>query len=570
VLGRPHNLVVAPSIIDGKRYELIERCPMAPLPAAHLNFIRAHYAKQHQAGQRTLEGGRNDTMFREACRMRHADEAKDEAWKKLRGLNQELCVPPLEESELRKLFEQSYKYPPGYDRTEFGNAKRLVDRFGRDLRYVVGDKFYTWAGQRWDEDQDNLRVMRWAKEIIRDIRDEAGAAENPDEAKKTFAWALTSQAAHHMEASLRLARSEPIAIKASEFDADPMLLGARNGVVNLRDGTFRESRREDYISKNLGSKFQAGAESALWKRFITRITDGDPAYIGFLQRTVGYTLTGLTTERCFFFTYGTGDNGKSVFLEIIKALLGTYGINIRTDTIMAHVRRNKGGASEDEARLAGARMVTANETEEGQKFDAALIKDFTGGGDTITARFLFKGSFEYVPRFKLWMRGNHRPSFSGGDAAMGRRLRLLPFTVTIPKSEQDGNLIPKLRAELPGILNWAIAGCIEWQRDGLGTPVNVVNATEEYIREEDVVGNFIEDRCEVGQEFSESLKNLYEAFEKWCPRSGGVPPESDKNLAAKLVRKGYTKVRSKAGMTIHGLRLTPIASDGTEYRQYGR
>src|SRR5690606_23346143 len=243
---------------------------------------------------------------------------------------------------------------------------------------------------------------------------------------------------------------------------------------------------------------------------------GDTDLQAYLQRVVGYCLTGATSAHALFFLYGTGANGKSVFVNVLATILGDYAANAPMDTFM-DVRGDRHPT--DLAGLRGARMVTSIETEQGRRWNESKVKAITGG-DKISARFMRQDFFEYTPQFKLVIAGNHKPSIRNVDEAMKRRLHLIPFTVTVPAPKRDGLLTEKLLAERDGILAWAVAGCLAWQRDGLAPPAIVVDATDEYFEAEDAMGQWLEERCLTGKTHREAISDLFSDWREWAERAG--------------------------------------------------
>jgi putative DNA primase/helicase len=285
---------------------------------------------------------------------------------------------------------------------------------------------------------------------------------------------------------------------------------------------------------------------AYWDRLLAE----DAELVRFVQKAVGYSLTGSTEEQCLFMLYGTGANGKSTLLQTVSGLLGDYARQTRTETLL--VQRGD-GVRNDLARLQGARFVSAVEVEGGRRLAEALVKQLTGG-DRIAARFLYGEHFEFRPAFKLWLAVNHRPSVQGTDHAIWRRIRLLPFTVTIPEAEQDKRLMEKLQAELPGILRWAVEGCLVWQQEGLKPPKAVQQAIGEYRAEMDVLAAFIEQCCTLGPQQKVGTSTLYAEYGAWCTEMGETAM-TQKALAGTLKERGCTSGRTKAERFWSGIAL---------------
>lgn len=284
-----------------------------------------------------------------------------------------------------------------------------------------------------------------------------------------------------------LAESEPgIPVLPGELDRDPWLLNVKNGTVDLRTGELRPHKRDDLITKIVPVEYDSEASCPTWLAFLNRIMDGNERLIAFLQRAAGYSLTASTQEQCFFLLYGTGANGKSVFLTTLLAVMGDYGIQAAPDLLLA-----KSGESHptEVADLFGARLVVATETEAGRRLAENLVKQHTSG-DRLKARFMRQDFFEFEATFKIWLATNNKPIVKGTDYAIWRRIKLIPFTVTIPPEERDKSLPAKLRQELHGILAWAVQICLEWQKYGLNEPQEVTAATCAYRDEQDILGSW--------------------------------------------------------------------------------
>ena len=343
---------------------------------------------------------------------------------------------------------------PAY--TDLGNAETLVDRHGDRLRHVRQQRvwLYHHAG-RWHRDETG-EAERAAKDVAR--RALVDAAElNGEEQKAAVKWALQSQSEPRVRACLGLASTESeIALSADQLDADPYLLACPNGTVDLRTGELREHRPEDLISRGTEVAYDPRAKAPRWHRFLGEVFAEDEELIAFIKRVVGYCLTGDTREHVAFVFHGAGCNGKTVFTETIKHLLGDLAVTASFDSFVRS--RGDRGPRNDLARLHRARLVTASESGEGRKLDEATVKTLSGG-DTVTARFLYGEHFEFRPHFKLAMITNHRPRVDGDDDAIWRRLRLIPFEQSF-EGREDHDLPAKLAAELPGILRWALGGCL--------------------------------------------------------------------------------------------------------------
>ncbi len=338
---------------------------------------------------------------------------------------------------------------------------------------------------------------------------------------------------------------EGIAVTPSAFDRDPWLLNVANGTLDLRSGVLRPADRADRLTKLAPVAYDPAARCPTWLTFLDRVLDGKAEVIAFLQRAVGYSLTGDISEHCLFLLFGTGRNGKSTFLETLSATLGDYAMTTPTDTLLV---RREGGIPNDLARLPGARLVSASESEAGRNLAEALVKQLTGG-DTISARFLQAEFFDFKPSFKLWFRTNHKPTIKGTDDGIWSRIKLIPFTQRIPDSEMDKRLPERLVAELPGILTWAIDGCLAWQREGLGTPTAVAQATAEYRGEMDVLATFLADCCEVGPDHRCTAKELYGAYTRWAEESG-ERVASQKAFGLRLAERGFVSARAHGGVRL--------------------
>ena len=442
----------------------------------------------------------------------------------------------------RKVFEIEPDSPPErFHLTDYGNAERLVYHHGQDLRYCAPwGRFLIWDGARWAADFTG-EAERRAKRTIRQTYAEAANIADDDKRQDFIKAVLRCEASAKIQAMLTLTKSErAVAIEPSRFDTNPWLLSCLNGTIDLRSGELRPQRREDLITKLAPVEYQPGADCPRWKAHLQRIMNGNQNLISFLQRALGYSITGDTSERKLFIAWGSGANGKSTTVELIAHVLGDYACRTPTETLL--IKRD-GGIPNDVARLKGARFVYASEAEEGKRLAEALIKDITGG-DRVSARFMRGEWFDFQPELKLWLSTNHKPVVRGTDQAIWDRIRLIPFTVSIPEHERIPryHLMEEFEPELPGILAWLVQGCLDWQKHGLGEPEEVKAATREYRAEMDLLGEFLAECCEMKQIAFVRGKELYTAYTEWSVESGEKKPAlSRKAMAARLTERGFTK-----------------------------
>lgn len=420
-----------------------------------------------------------------------------------------------------------------FNLSDYGNAERLVARHGEDLCYCHRSKqWLVWDGKRWREDA-TAEVTRRAKETVRAMHAEAASISDHEERESLVRFTMRSEAEARISAMISLATSERgIPVLQEEFDADPFLFNCANGTLDLRTGCLREHRREDLITKLSPVTFDAQARSDMWERFLRDATGGDAELGKFLQRAVGYSLTGNTREEVLFFIHGPQAAGKSTFIETIKAALGDYAKTADFEAFLS--RRDAGSPRNDIARLASARFVASIEVDEGKKLAEGLIKMLTGG-DTVTARFLHKESFEFRPAFKLWLAANHAPRIRDDDEAMWRRILRVPFMHSIPKARRDPNIKAHLREPAtagPAVLAWMLHGCLDWQSYGLKVPQAVEEATQEYRDSQDPLKDFLAECCVLAPAAWTPTSGLRTEYERWAKERG------EKHL---LVGNGFTE-----------------------------
>lgn len=428
---------------------------------------------------------------------------------------------------------------------------RLADRFAQkhadDLRYVASEgRWRQWDGTRWRLD-DTLLVFDRARALCRRVLDELGST-----AKEAALRALGDAAT--VAAIEKLARSDRrLAATAEAWDADPWILNTPGGIVELRTGRLRAARPEDRCTKTTAEAPAApGTDCPRWRAFLDRVTGGDWDLRAYLQRLMGYSLTGLTVEQMLAFLHGTGANGKGVFLNTTTAILGDYATTAPAETFEAAAFDRH---PTELALLRGARLVTAQETEEGRKWAEARIKALTGG-DPITARFMRGDFFTFRPSFTLLIAGNHKPGLNSVDEAMRRRLHLVPFTVTIPPEERDPKLGETLKAEGPAILRWMIEGCLAWQKEGLRPPSAVLAATAEYLDGCDLFAEWLSEGTEPASDWErENSCDLFASWKGFAERAGEKAGTMT-GFADRMKARGFEKKRATGGNRgFQGIRL---------------
>jgi putative DNA primase/helicase len=442
-----------------------------------------------------------------------------------------------------------------YNQTDMGNAERFGDMFEDRARYCTHwKKWLIWDGIRWNRDS-TLVIQELAKKSVDQIKREAIEIKGDlDRQKAQFQWYTKSQSSERLGALVKQARSI-LNVAPDELDTDKWLLNVKNGTIDLKTGVLGKHDRKHLITKL--APFSFGQKKCpLFLAFIAQIFRGRTDLIEFVQKFLGYSLTGDTRERIFVIFHGKGRNGKSTLLELVQDMLGDYSISTRPETLLV---KEKGAPSNDIAKLRGARFVSAKENEEGKRLASSVMKELTGN-DTVTARFLYGEEFDFRPHFKLCLGTNHLPRVSAEDQACWDRIRLVPFDVRVGDGgiAEDKSLPDKLREEIDGILSWCVEGCLAWQREGLGAPECVSAATEEYREEEDLIAAFLDACCVLGKDEEEESGELYKAYKCWCIENGHRPLGSQ-NLKKRLETKGYVRVRKKEGWLWLSLSLTPEA-----------
>lgn len=435
-----------------------------------------------------------------------------------------------------------------YSWTDIGNGNLFADWYKDTARYVPERKqWFIYDGRAWRPDAGGLRVMEMCKKLADALNLYALSIEDERQRSAYLKHVLKWQARHYRETVLKDAAGV-YPVRVTDFDADPWQFNCRNGTLNLRTREFKPHSPHDFLSLCAGVNYDPAARCERWERFIEEIMQGDTDRAAFLQKVLGYALTGDTEYECFFILYGpTSRNGKGTCMETFRRLMGEYGRTAKPDTIAMQRSANKGMPSEDVARLAGARFVNISEPDKKLVLSAALVKTLTGN-DTITARFLHENSFEFLPRFKLFVNTNHLPQVTDVTLFSSGRVKLIPFDRHFTDAERDTGLKAELArpASLSGILNWCLDGLWLLGEVGFGMPQAIQDATDEYRQRSDKVGRFVAECLEPDPAGEITTTDAYNAYTAWC-RQNGQYAESMANFKAELAAYAEIKRKRPAG-----------------------
>lgn len=460
-----------------------------------------------------------------------------------------------------------------YAMTDTGNAQRLYDRFGKVIRYSYNrKKWYFWTGKRWEID-DNGEIKKLADMICKDIKREAFNCRDDETRDQLLKYANKIEQSRNKEAMIKECQHiENIPVSPEDFDSNPGYLNCQNGIVNLRNGELMPHDSLHMMTKICNCDYDVShGTPKRWMQFLDEVTNGDKELQNYIQKCIGYSLSGSTQEQCAYFLYGLGNNGKSTFLDTIAEMLGTYAANTQPDTIMlqSKIGSTGGGANSDIARLKSARFVTCEEPTEGIRLNEGLLKQLTGGSK-VTCRFLYGEEFEYTPEFKIWVATNHKPVIRGTDLGIWRRVRLIPFEVNIPSDKIDKHLKFKLRNEFPQILAWAVDGCIKWINEGMTMPQAVYKATKDYQSEMDLIASFMEECILVDYNNNDIVmaSDMFALYTKWANMNNEYGGMTSKKFLAELSKKVPEKGRNSKGTYFNHVSLTEYADSikNTNYR----
>lgn len=421
--------------------------------------------------------------------------------------------------------------------TDQGNANLFANIHGRQVRYCVPQKtWFIWNGSRWEKDK-TLKIMALAEDVPKVLH--YLGEENADQ--EVYEWAMKSESTGRKNAMLNQVKSK-LPILPEQLDQHKMLLGTQNKTIDLENGKPIKPRMKHYMTQQVGAIYDPHAECPEWTKFVSMIMQGDEEMVDYLQKAVGYSLTGVCDERCLFVLYGNGKNGKTTFTSTIGKLMGDYGAAIAAKSLSI---TSNNIIRQDLAVVKGARFVHTGETNEGGRINEAMVKHLTGGMDVVTTRFLYGREFSYTPQFKIWLSTNHKPQITGTDDGMWDRVRLVPFKYRIGVNEPElgGSELEEIyNREMPGILNWALEGVRKWKTDGLKTPGKVQSATDEHREDMDTVQTFLDHHCSSDANGRIPVKKLYDAYNEMCDRDGDTP--IDKTVFGKQMKeKGYAQKR---------------------------
>ena len=427
---------------------------------------------------------------------------------------------------------KSNKYVTGEMQfTDVTNSMYFLKAFGNRLRYCkMWNKFLVWNGTCWEIDNRGT-VDEWVLEFIHSMYRGLRFIKDQRLAESFEKHLIKSESYRNLQSLLGVCQmSKEIKVSDTELDTFDYLFNTKNSTINLLNGKSKECDIKDLSTKCSNFIFDPEAECPTWNSFLLQIFNNDLELIHFIQKAMGYTLSGDISEQCLFILWGTGANGKSTFLNVLQELFGDYGCSAATDTFMKRTTEQ----SNDIARLRGMRLVTTSEAEQGKEISESLIKQITGE-DVLTARFLYGEYFSFKPTFKIFMATNHKPRIKGADEGIWRRIKLIPFNVTIPSEQRDKKLTKKLISENSGIFNWLLEGFNMWKKEGLNEPEAVKEANDEFRYDMDPVGCFVNEVLNISDngEWRLTNKSLYDVYLKWCNKNN-ERSMSQRGLAMRL------------------------------------
>jgi len=552
------SLVVSPGSIHKvtkKPYTIIKDLPIAPLPEwARLFLIEKNGAEKNEDDGTVSSksdgiipvGGRNNHLTSLAGSLLNIGLDTDSIKDALLTANQNQCSQPLEEKEVLQIHKSMTKKSSSksYYLTDSGNAELFVDQCQDNARFCPENKtWYLWREGCWRIDK-SIHRRNLARDVLRDWSIEGSKTRNKSYKDKLLNHARKSEGKVGLENMLDLAQSFPqIHVKKSDLDNKEWLLNVLNGTIDLKTGQLGSHNKSDYFTELLNISFDLMAVCPEFVRFLKSITGNDPELMDYLQKCFGYALTGNTDEQVYFILVGEGSNGKSTLLNVFSELMG-YLIESIDFNVLCDSKFYNNSKENQIAQLEGKRFVTSIEVDSRKDLDQTLVNKITGG-DSVRGKLLYKDSKHYIPQFKLFVACNHLPKIAVNNHATWRRIRVIPFNQQFEGKSRVKKMKDRLVKELPGILNWAVEGCLKWQKEGLKEPKSVVEAIKKYREESDPVAKFLAECC-ISNITGELLKSseLSKAHVQWC-EANGLTPMGTKKLSINLISKGFSKSKVK-------------------------
>ncbi len=405
-----------------------------------------------------------------------------------------------------------------FNLTDYGNAERLARLYSADIRYSPERKSWmVWTGKVWEWDLGGVRIAKLAKKTARNIYREAADEPDDDTRKGLVKHAGATERQVRLDAMIKSAESEPdIAIMIKELDANHWLLNVNNGTIDLRTGELKSHDRADLITEILPIDYDPAATGAEWGTFLCKIFNDNADLIAYIQRAMGYSITGDQSEQVFFFCYGSGFNGKSTLLNACRLVMGNYAQQVPPTAFMVD-KTKRGGPDEAIASLRNKRLVCSTELEDGQRISVSLVKRMTGG-EPLWCEHKFERGYNFQPTHKLWLSGNHEPVITDTTNSIWYRLKKIPFTTEIPEADRRKGYAEYLAAEYgPAILAWLVSGCVEWRQAGdLREPEAVKQAVAEYRDQQDILHDYLLERCIFQKSATMDQKALYVDYKNWA------------------------------------------------------
>ena len=560
IRGQGGFIVAPPSIHkSGNKYEFINNSPIIEMPndlfKRILNNNKENTPFPTSNSLKIFEGERNNILFKRASLFHTTGIDKITAMQIIKKQNYDLCFPPLEETEIERIIQSAYSYPINIPYTDMGNALRLERKYGYDIRYCKSQNtWYIYKDTHWCIDDCN-EIIELAKKTVLDIPTENNQIEMSKELKQHF---KNSQSEIRLKAMINLASSMPkIIVRPQDFDNDYNLINCQNGVVNLKTGEITSHDRKLMLSKIINIKYIPDAKSELWNTFLQQITNQNQELLNLLQIIAGYCLTGINSEQAFFIIYGPGKNGKTVFVESIKKVFGSYGLTTSSTTFTVSKSER---IRNDLAALENIRLVVTSESNENDFLDEAIIKQITGG-EAITARKLYKEPVSFIPQCKCIFISNYLPNIRAGGYALKRRLKLVHFSNIIPNEIVDKNLLRKLSSKenQEAILAWAIAGAIEWYKKGLPENIEMEKQLTDYFSSNDNVRDFLENNYVIDETAKTPCSIVYTKYCKWC-KSIAIRPLNKNSFGKRIYELGVKSSRTSQ-KRFYCLRNLPYEGD---------